>query len=202
MAKHHSPASLPLTGVRAYLLAALSVGVAWTLRRWLDPLWGDRLPYGIFFLAELALLQLVCARAFVLAMLASALLGDWCFMTPRHSLWIADRVNQVNAGGFLVLSVALLLLSLRLRRTKEERESLVRELQEALANVKALRGLLPICAHCKNIRDDKGYWSQIEIYIRERSEAQFTHGICPACARRLYPEIFETDAGGALEVQG
>ena len=123
-------------------------------------------------------------------------------VAPRHSLWIADRVNQVNTGCFVLLSVALLLLARRVRRAKEEREGLLRELQEALANVKALSGLLPICAQCKNIRDDKGYWNQIEIYIRERSEAQFTHGICPECARKLYPQIFETsDDLGPLEIQ-
>ena len=202
LAKRGAAGSLPLTGPRAYLLAALGVGIAWTLRWWVDPLWGERQPYGIFFLAELALVYFVGARPFVLAVLASVLLGDWFFVAPRHSLWIADRVNQVNTGCFVLLSVALLFLARRVRRAKEEREGLLRELQEALANVKALSGLLPICAQCKNIRDDKGYWNQIEIYIRERSEAQFTHGICPECARKLYPQIFETsDDLGPLEVQ-
>lgn len=148
-------------------------------------------------------MRFVGARAFVLAMLASVLLGDWFFMVPRHSLWITDPANQMNAGCFLLLSVAVLLLALRMRRAQKEGEGLVRELQEALANVKALRGLLPICAHCKNIRDDKGYWNQIEIYIRERSYAQFTHGICPQCAQKLYPQLFQTsDTVGTLEVQG
>jgi len=70
----------------------------------------------------------------------------------------------------------------------EERERLIRELQDALAQVKVLSGLLPICASCKKIRDDHGEWNSVEKYIRERSSAQFTHGICPECARRLYPE--------------
>ena len=70
---------------------------------------------------------------------------------------------------------------------QEERERLVAELQEALARVKLLSGLLPICASCKKIRDDKGYWNQIESYIKEHSEAEFTHGICPECARKIYP---------------
>ena len=74
-------------------------------------------------------------------------------------------------------------------RAEEEKEKLIRELREALSRVKLLSGLLPICASCKNIRDDRGYWNKIETYIREHSEAEFTHSICPACARRLYPEL-------------
>ena len=55
--------------------------------------------------------------------------------------------------------------------------------------IKTLSGLLPICASCKKIRDDKGYWNQIEAYIRDRSEAEFSHSICPKCAKRLYPDL-------------
>lgn len=72
---------------------------------------------------------------------------------------------------------------------EEERERLVTELQTALAEVKTLSGLLPICASCKKIRDDNGYWNQIEQYIRAHSQAQFTHGICPECIIKLYPEM-------------
>lgn len=63
------------------------------------------------------------------------------------------------------------------------------KMQDALSKVKMLSGMLPICACCKNIRDDKGYWKQIEAYIRDHSEAEFSHGICPACAKKLYPDI-------------
>jgi len=68
------------------------------------------------------------------------------------------------------------------------------ELQSALAEVKKLGGLLPICASCKKIRDDKGYWQQIELYIRDHSEADFTHGICPECSARLYPNLIKKKA--------
>jgi PAS domain S-box-containing protein len=76
------------------------------------------------------------------------------------------------------------------KRKREQAESmrLIQELTEALARVKTLSGLLPICASCKKIRDDKGYWQQVETYIRKHSEAEFTHGICPECFQRLYPE--------------
>jgi hypothetical protein len=64
------------------------------------------------------------------------------------------------------------------------------DLERALGEIKQLSGLLPICASCKKIRDDKGYWKQIEAYISENSEAKFSHGICPECATKLYPELF------------
>jgi PAS domain S-box-containing protein len=77
------------------------------------------------------------------------------------------------------------------KRAEEEREKLIRELQEALAKVKTLSGLLPICASCKKIRDDKGYWNQVEEYIGDRSEAEFSHSICPDCMKKLYPGLVE-----------
>ena len=72
-----------------------------------------------------------------------------------------------------------------------EKDSLIVELKDALSQVKTLSGFLPICASCKKIRDDSGYWNQIESYIRDRSEAEFSHSICPDCAKKLYPEISE-----------
>ena len=73
--------------------------------------------------------------------------------------------------------------------SERNREKLINELQAALADVKTLSGLLPICASCKKIRDDNGYWNQIESYIRDRSDAKFSHGICPKCAEKLYSEF-------------
>ncbi|OGW34087.1 MAG: hypothetical protein A2010_15615 [Nitrospirae bacterium GWD2_57_9] len=69
-----------------------------------------------------------------------------------------------------------------------EQEKLISELQDALAKVRTLRGLLPICSGCKKVRDDKGYWQQIEAYVSEHTEAEFSHGLCPDCVQRLYPE--------------
>ena len=70
-----------------------------------------------------------------------------------------------------------------------EREKLIKELKNALDQVKQLSGLLPICASCKRIKDDKGDWHQIESYIRDHSEAEFTHGICQECVKKLYPGL-------------
>ena len=76
------------------------------------------------------------------------------------------------------------------RLAPEERERLIKGLTEALGRVKKLSGLIPICSSCKKIRDDQGYWNQLEVYISEHSDASFTHSFCPECVRRLYPEIF------------
>jgi hypothetical protein len=73
-------------------------------------------------------------------------------------------------------------------------------LQEVLANVKTLSGFLPICASCKKIRDDTGYWNQIEQYIKDHSEAEFSHGLCPECARELYPELYESKAVSSFQL--
>ncbi|MGD8649204.1 MAG: hypothetical protein PVJ77_21900 [Desulfobacterales bacterium] len=73
------------------------------------------------------------------------------------------------------------------KQAQAEKDQLIAELKTALREVKTLSGLLPICASCKKIRDDRGYWNQIESYIRDRSEAEFSHSICPECARKLYP---------------
>jgi sigma-B regulation protein RsbU (phosphoserine phosphatase) len=78
------------------------------------------------------------------------------------------------------------------RRLVEMQDSLaakVRELHQALDQIKTLRGILPICSSCKKIRDDQGYWNQVEVYVRDHTEAEFTHGICPECVKKLYPWI-------------
>jgi len=76
------------------------------------------------------------------------------------------------------------------KQAEAEKSQLIDKLQRAISEVKTLSGLLPICSSCKKIRDDKGYWNQLEVYIRDHSEADFTHSICPECIKRLYPELF------------
>ena len=81
----------------------------------------------------------------------------------------------------------------RMRSRLEQQNTMLKsvnaELEEALSNVKELRGLFPICANCKKIRDDEGYWQVVEQYIGEHSKAQFSHSICPDCVKILYPQI-------------
>jgi len=80
------------------------------------------------------------------------------------------------------------------KRMENEREELIADLKQALSHVKKLGGLLPICASCKKIRDDKGYWNQVERFIHNHSGAQFSHGICPDCAARLYPDYIKKES--------
>ena len=86
-----------------------------------------------------------------------------------------------------------ILLALRDRREKkmheEEREKLVCDLQEAMAKIKTLNGLIPICSSCKKMRDDKGYWNSVEEYIKIHSEADFTESVCPSCMTKFYPSL-------------
>lgn len=75
------------------------------------------------------------------------------------------------------------------KQIEEERNILITQLKKSLNDVKTLRGFLPICSHCRKVRQDSGYWQQIETYIQEHTDAQFSHGICPDCMRKLYPDL-------------
>ena len=95
-------------------------------------------------------------------------------------------INMAAFGGGAIITSRDITLR---KQSEEEREKLIADLRGALAKVKQLSGMLPICSSCKKIRDDKGYWNQIEAYIRDHSEAAFSHGICPECAKKLYPDL-------------
>ena len=82
--------------------------------------------------------------------------------------------------------------------TKEAQEAL----QTAFDDIRTLRGFIPICSSCKKIRDDQGYWSQVEVYVRDHTEAEFTHGICPECMKKLYPGYEEDEGGGESAGRG
>lgn len=139
------------------------------------------------------------------------LMSDGSFLGAFEIYYdITNRKNQmdrlVSRSSYVLFSLALgLLLAVVIllikenkaiterQRAEEKQKDLILELQKALAEVKTLSGMLPICASCKNVRDDKGYWKQIESYLSEHSEAKFSHGICPECAKKLYPELFEEE---------
>jgi hypothetical protein len=81
----------------------------------------------------------------------------------------------------------------RRKQVEMEKEKLILELKEAMSKIKVLSGLLPICSSCKKIRNDKGYWDQLEAYISSHSEAKLSHSICPECAKKLYPEFYKDE---------
>jgi len=108
---------------------------------------------------------------------------------------LSDRLVGAGAQDYLVkaevrgsIVARTLRHAVERRRAALERERILGDLQRALAEVKTLSGLLPICSGCKKIRDDRGYWTHVESYIQARSGAQFSHGICPECMQRLYPD--------------
>jgi PAS domain S-box-containing protein len=110
-------------------------------------------------------------------------------MAMEEDRFFLTSVKPIFDPGGRVASVVCISKDITERkRVERDREDLIQELQSALAQVRTLSGLLPICANCKNIRDDQGYWIQIESYISEHSAAEFTHGICPGCREQLYPE--------------
>ncbi|HUD45948.1 MAG TPA: PAS domain S-box protein [Candidatus Baltobacteraceae bacterium] len=316
--QEEAPGGSVVTGARAWLLATGCVGLALVLRLALDPLWTDRLPYILFFLAAVVVMHFTEAGPTVFAIVAGFLLGAWFFVAPRHSLLIGNPVDRFNAVIYFIVCFVLLFHTRRTRRAlareraarvvqgrlaaiiessddaiignsldgkivswnggasnlygyteaealgqpitflatpeggkelapllelvgrgehirhletaqrrkdgelveislcvspvrnsageivgvstiardiaerkraERERERLVAELRRLLGEVKTLSGLLPICAYCKKIRDDKGYWNQIELYIAERSSANFTHSVCPDCASHQYSDF-------------
>ena len=110
---------------------------------------------------------------------------------PFHAKELLVRVRTHVALGRAIAG---------LNRALENERSTRMEFEETLGKVKQLSGLVPICAQCKKIRDDQGYWTQVEQYIHDHSEAEFSHGICPECMEMLYPELMEArrKASGGL----
>lgn len=149
----------------------------------------DRTPR--LFRSPIGLLVITAVSVFVAEAIVMLLLSDFLHTLPK--------VIEAMLDGFVltIIVVPILYFSFykplsthmaeRLKM-EESREKLICELQAALERIKVLSGLLPVCASCKRIKDDMGGWVNIERYISERSEAQFTHSICDACVERLYGE--------------
>lgn len=110
------------------------------------------------------------------------LVASILFLIPLNFLGVAilRSNNRSKRNEYLVKN--------DLARSNADKEKLIRKLEKALAEVRTLEGFLPICAHCHKVRDDKGYWERIEKYIQDRTEARFSHSVCPDCAKKLYPE--------------
>ncbi len=106
-------------------------------------------------------------------------------------LTLENNVLIYNDQKEAVASASILQDITENKQKERERENLIFELKEALKKVKTLSGMFPICSSCKKIRDDKGYWNQIESYVRDHSEAEFSHSLCPDCVKKLYPDIAE-----------
>ncbi len=108
----------------------------------------------------------------------------------RHEDFELDEIFIVA----LFLLFVLISVSFRQwRRARISQKALIqsnRELKKALSEIKQLRGIIPICASCKKVRDDSGFWQQVEVYVRDHTDAEFSHGLCPECAEKLYPDFY------------
>jgi hypothetical protein len=105
---------------------------------------------------------------------------------------VSLSVSPVRNGAGEIIGVSTIARDIgEQKRAERDRERMLVELQSLLGEVKTLTGLLPICSYCKKIRDDKGYWNQIEHYIGKHSRANFTHSVCPACAKHQYAQFLE-----------
>jgi PAS domain S-box-containing protein len=106
--------------------------------------------------------------------------------------WLMISVYPItDKDGNLIRAVHIARDITKRKKIEEERKKLITELQEALKEIKTLRGILPFCSFCKKIRDDKGYWEQVDVYIHKYSQADISHSICPECMKKHYPEEYE-----------
>jgi len=103
------------------------------------------------------------------------------------------QIKEVLVRVNTHLTIARLQRQLEVKNAQLQKKN--DELEAALGMVKQLSGMLPICANCKKIRDDEGYWKDVAVYVRDHSEAEFTHGICPDCIEVLYPGLYDDKAG-------
>ncbi len=123
--------------------------------------------------------------------------GGYVLLTSGMKTASDQQADGLDAGadGYIARPVsnreliARINAMVRILTAERERDQVIEELRQALAKIKQLSALLPICMHCKKIRDDKGYWSEIETYIRENTDTEFSHSICRECAQKHYPEL-------------
>lgn len=152
---------------------------------------GYEFAFSLFYLLPIILVSwFVSRKAGMLFSLMSSLIifvADYfagkSFMPPFAELWNLS----IHFCFFIIIAFLITLL----KSEFDEHMRLIVAQKVSLNEIKVLSGMLPICASCKNIRDDKGYWNQIETYISEHSEVQFSHSVCPNCMEKLYPEIYK-----------
>ena len=111
--------------------------------------------------------------------------------TGERRWHLTSRVPLIDNQGNVTGLVGIARDITEHKRAEAERERLIKELQDAIADIRTLSGLVPICASCKKIRDDKGYWTQLEAYLQAHSQARFSHGVCPDCMKKLYPDFIQ-----------
>jgi hypothetical protein len=151
--------------------------------------------FGFFVFYFLPIAIAAWKLGFTSSYLISILSSIVWFLADIHSSHLYSSIALVfwntiiRLFSFLIIAYSTSKIRLLLAKERETAQAL----RDALSQVKTLSGLIPICASCKKIRDDKGYWNQLETFIQEHSEAEFSHGICPDCMKKLYGVVPEED---------
>ncbi len=155
----------------------------------MDYLTGYKVRVDVFYLLPIAFMAWFFGKKAGLIMSLAAILtstaADTLYGKVYHNYFIASW-NTATHFVFFVLTTWLVS---RLRVYMQVRTDLIFELQNALSDVKELSGILPICASCKKIRDDEGYWQHVEEYLTRHTNAEFSHGLCKECSKKLYPQF-------------
>jgi K+-sensing histidine kinase KdpD len=172
---------------RSYLLALFSVATA-TLFMWMLQA-SLHHSFLVFFIAAVAVTALAGGLRPAIFAMGLSMLSYWAVSMLPAGAKFGLLQSEVEAV-LLVTSSLIILLAVRQQEARKRLAAVVIELQKALEEVRTLRGMIPICASCKKIRDDDGYWIAPERYIQERTYARFTHGMCKECILKHYPEIY------------
>jgi len=109
----------------------------------------------------------------------------------QHENWEMDELITMTIFGVVALAWFSMRRWQEVTKSKIELKTQNKKLQKALSEIKQLKGIIPICASCKKIRDDKGFWHQVEAYVCDHSDAEFSHGVCPECIIKLYPDFID-----------
>jgi hypothetical protein len=170
--------------------AYLGIGVLlWLFIDWIDYLSGQELHFFVFYFVPVAFASWYTNRTIATLftfVVAIAWLAVNSLEGAFYSHWFCRYWNAaIRLVAFLTIAQGVWYIKHKLAQERR----LNQELVAALAEVKTLSGFLPICTSCKKIRNDEGYWEQIETYIRDRSAAEFTHSLCPECVKTMYPNL-------------
>jgi len=160
---------------------------------YIDYATGYEFGFFVFYFLPIAIAawRVGSTSSYLISILSSIvwLLSDIYSSHPYSSVFFAFWNTMIRLLSYLIIAYSTSKIRLLLAKERETAQAL----RDALNQVKMLSGLIPICASCKKIRDDKGYWNQLENYIQEHSEAEFSHGFCPDCMKKLYGVVLEED---------
>jgi len=160
---------------------------------YIDYVTGYEFGFFVFYFVPIAIAawKVGSTSSYLVSILSSIiwLLSDIYSSHSYSSVFLAIWNTAIRLLSFLIIAYTMS----KIRFLLTEERKLSKDLRDALVQIKTLSGLIPICASCKKIRDDKGYWNQLETYIQEHSQAEFSHGICPDCMKKLYGDFLEKD---------